>query len=158
MRQLRRNSCRPFGTSDASSSRTTGSRPWLHLVVPPGLNHIPGNHVDYVLPMFSLIKILHGVALPGGEGTSLKLPYASTKDEPKSAQVFRSASSVTAVWSNNRLKAAFVLLMFSRQALMKGTRHEQDVKRRTANTVNGGSHFRKNRSGRVQRTQCGGNH
>ena len=67
MRQPRRNSCRPFGTSDAPSSPTTGSRPWLHLVVPPGLNHIPKNHVDCVLPMFSLIKILHGVALWGFE-------------------------------------------------------------------------------------------
>ena len=65
MRQPRRNSCRPFGTSDAPSTPTTGSRPWRHLVVPPGLNHIPKNHVDYVLPMFSLIKILHGVAQRG---------------------------------------------------------------------------------------------
>ena len=62
MRRLNRNSCRPFGTSDAPSSRTTGSRPWLHPVVPPGLNHVPGNHVDCVLPMFSLNKIRNGVA------------------------------------------------------------------------------------------------
>ena len=62
MRQPRRNSCRPFGTSDALSSRTTGSRPWLYLVVPPGLNHIPRNHLDCVQPRVSLIKILNGVA------------------------------------------------------------------------------------------------
>ena len=65
MRQPGRNSCRPFGTSGDSSTCTTGSRPWLHLVVPAGLNHILTNHVDYVLPMFSLVKILHGVALWG---------------------------------------------------------------------------------------------
>ena len=65
MRQPGRDSCRPFGTSDASSSPTTGSRPWLQLVVPPGLNHIPRNHMDYVLPMFSLVKILHGVGQRG---------------------------------------------------------------------------------------------
>ena len=41
---------------------TTGSRPWLHFVVPPGLNHIPKNHVDCVRPMVSLTKFLHGVA------------------------------------------------------------------------------------------------
>ena len=62
MRQPRRNSCRPFGTSDALSSRTTGSRPWLYLVVPPGLDHIPRNHLDCVQPRVSLIKILNGVA------------------------------------------------------------------------------------------------
>ena len=65
MRQRSRNSCRPFGTSDAPSSRTTGSRPWLHLIVPPGLNHSPRNHVDGVPPMVSLIKILNGVAQRG---------------------------------------------------------------------------------------------
>ena len=62
MRQRCRNSCRPFGTSGAPSSRTTGSRPWLHRIVHPGLNHSPRNHVDGVPPMVSLIKILNGVA------------------------------------------------------------------------------------------------
>ena len=52
--------------------KDTDSRPWLHLVVPAGLNHIPTNHVDYVLPMFSLIKILHGVALQGSGHSSLR--------------------------------------------------------------------------------------
>ena len=72
MRQRSRNSCRPFGTSDAPSSRTTGSRPWLHLIVPPGLNHSPRNHLDGVPPMVSLIKILNGVAL-GGFGHSFRI-------------------------------------------------------------------------------------
>jgi len=83
MRQPRRNSCRPFGTSDASSSRTTGSRPWLHLVVPPGLNHIPGNHVDYVLPMFSLIKILHGVAQRGERAKESPIPITPFQGDRK---------------------------------------------------------------------------
>ncbi len=61
MGKTSRNSCRPFGTSDAPSSITTGSRPWLHRVVPPGLNRISKNHMDCVQPMISLTNILHGV-------------------------------------------------------------------------------------------------
>ena len=73
MRHPRRNSCRPFGTSAFSSSGTTGSRPWLHPAVPPGLNHVSSNHVDYVQPMFFWIKTLHSLALPGCDRLKVEL-------------------------------------------------------------------------------------